>query len=234
MIPDNVKIIVADTETTSADPDRGVCEVGWAEIDRDFKVLDERQSLIDPEKKIASAASGIHGLTNDDVANSPTLAEYFSEDDPTCYGRKIQGPAIVVGHRISFDTHTMAPHIDGEIFEVCTLRWARRLYPHAGDHKLSTLMFELGLPRPQGAHRVMSDVYSAMYLVQHICERVGVDIVELARMSQQPFLVEVMPFGKNKGAAFKDVPRSYLAWMKREMKDLDIDIKHTLDHYLNK
>lgn len=234
MIPNNVTFIVADTETTDATPERKICEVGWAVVDLHCNILSEHQSLIDPERPIGASASGIHNLTNEDVANSPTIEEYFSADDPSCYGKKIQGPVVVIGHRISFDIHTMAPYIDGELYELCTLRWVRRLYPHADDHKLATMMYALGLPRPEGAHRVMSDVHSALHLVKHIATRNNLNLLELARASQEPFMLEVFPMGKHKGELFSAVPKPYLRWAKDNVKDMDQDFNFTVDHYLNK
>lgn len=232
--PDNVKFIVADTETTGAGPEDKVCEVGWIEVDANFNVLAEHQSLIDPEYPISPSASGIHGLTNEDVASSPTIEEYFGVDDPSCYGRKLDEPIVLIGHRISFDHRFLAPYFTGIEQQVCTLRWARKLYPHADDHKLSTLMFALGLPRPEGAHRVMSDIYSAYYLAKHICERTGMSLLELSQESAKPMLVHTMPFGKHKGTLFAEMPKSYLRWMKENMKDLDDDFKHTIDSLLFK
>lgn len=234
MIPDNVLLIVADTETTDATPERGVCEVGLAFVDAQGNVLSEHESLIDPQRPISPAASGVHGLTNADVANSPTLREWFTEDDPSCFGRKIQGPVVIIGHRIGFDTHTLGEYVDGELFELCTLRWIRRLYPEMDNHQLSTAMFALGLPRPQNAHRVMSDVYSALYLAKHIAERVGTDLIGLARLSQEPFEILKFPFGKHKDTPFCDVPKSYLRWARENMKDLDQDMLFTIEKHLAK
>ena len=230
-IPDNAKFIVLDTETTGADLADKVCEIGWIVIDKDFNVLEEHQSLIDPQRMISPSASGIHGLTNEDVAHAPTIEEYFSVDDPACYGTKVDDPVVIIGHRISFDVRYVAPYFN-IVQEVCTLRWARKLYPDSGDHKLSTLMYALGLPRPENAHRVMSDIYSAYHLAKHICERTGASLLELTAASADPMLIEIMPFGKHKGSAFKDVPKSYLRWMQDTMKDLDDDMAHTLAHYL--
>src|SRR5437899_9776245 len=151
--PDNIRFFVADTETTGAGPEDKVCELGWIEVDEHFNVLSETQSLIDPQYPISPSASGIHGLTNEDVEHAPTIEEYFSVDDPSCYGKKITDPIILIGHRISFDYRFLSPYLN-VTQELCTLRWARKLYPHSDDHKLSTLMFALGLPRPEGAHRV--------------------------------------------------------------------------------
>jgi len=228
VIPDNTTFAVLDTETTSADPDRGVVEVGWVFVDENLEVLSEHESLIDPQMMISPSASGVHGLTNADVASSPTLKEFFSEDDPSCFGRKLPGPLVMIGHRISFDSHTIRPYVDGEVLELCTLRWARRIYPDADDHKLSTLAFALGLPRPTNAHRVMGDVYTALYLARHICERTGHTLRSLAAASQEPFELAKFPFGKHKGVDFRSVPKSYLRWARENMKDLDQDMLHTI------
>ena len=226
--------IFLDTESTGVDPDRGVCDIAFVITDDQFNIRDERESLIDPERPISPSASGVHGLTNADVEDAPTLAEYFSHPSSGCYGGPLPGPAVVIGHRISFDTHTVGPYIDGGYTELCTLRWVRRLYPDADDHKLTTMMFALGLPRPENAHRALSDVYSAMYLCKHICERTGMSLAELAEASQQPFELAIYPFGKWKGTAFQDVPKSYLRWARENMKDLDQDMRFTIDLNLNK
>ncbi len=234
-IPDNVNFIVIDTETTSADPDRGVCEVGFAVIDQNFNVLIERESLIDPQMLINPSASGVHGLTNADVADYPTLGEFFSDADPdACFGGPLPGPAVLIGHRVSFDTHTLGKHVKGAWWELDTLRWARRLYPDADDHKLSTLAFSLALPRPENAHRALSDVYTAMHLCKHLCERTGMNLLELARASQTPFELATFPFGKHKGASFRDVPKHYLRWARENLKDMDPDLTYTVNLHLNR
>lgn len=224
------KLIVLDTETTGADPADKVCEIGWIEIDENFNVLESHQSLIDPQRMISPSASGVHGLTNADVADSPTIEEYFSVDDPACFGRRIEEPVVIIGHRISFDVRYVSPYIN-IVQELCTLRWVRKLYPDAPDHKLTTMMYALGLPKPEGAHRVMSDIYSALYLVQHVCERTGSSLRDLIAASVAPMLVHIMPFGKHKGTPFSEMPKSYLRWMKENMKDLDPDMAYTIDHY---
>ncbi len=233
-IPDNATLVVADTETTCATPERGVCEVGLAFVDRLGNVLSAHESLIDPGRPITPAASGVHGLTNDDVAHAPTLDEWFSADDPSCYGKRLQGPIVIIGHRIGFDVHTLRNYVDGEVFELCTLRWIRKLYPEMDNHKLSTAMFALGLPRPENAHRVMSDVMSALYLAKHIAESVGTDLLGLARASLEPMELMFYPFGKHQGQLFKDVPKAYLRWASQNLHDIDQDMAHTLNLHLNK
>lgn len=223
-----------DTETTGVSPDRGVVEVAFVITDADFNVISEHSSLIDPEQPISAAASGVHGLTAREVEIAPTLAEYFSDAGAECYGGLIKGPAVVIGHRVSFDTHTIGPYIEGGFSEVCTLRFARKLFPDADNYQLQTLVFALDLPRSVGAHRALADVYSCYHLAKAICEKSGMTLEQLAAESKAPMELKTIPFGKYKDQPFCEVPRSYLQWMLREMKDLDADMKHTLNLHINK
>lgn len=225
---------VLDTETSGIEVNDAVCEVAWIDIDENFNVLAEHQSIVDPVVMIKPAASGVHGLVNKDCEAYPTLAEYFSEDDPSCYGKKLDGPSVVIGHRCGFDMRFMSAQFDHEPEQLDTLRWARRLYPESDNHQLSTLIFALDLPRSAGAHRALADVYSAYHLCKHICERTGYTLDQLAQASKGPMEIAVMPFGKHKGEKFSDVPSGWLRWAKNNMKDLDADMVYSIDLQLNK
>lgn len=220
--------IVLDTETSGVDVNASVCEVAFAVIDEDFNILEQHQSIIDPEQPINPSASGVHGLTWDDCRSFPTLTEYFSVDDPSCYGKKLPAGSVVIGHRCGFDMRFLAPHFEEPPLQLDSLRWARRLYPDAENHQLSTLIFSLDLPRSTGAHRAMADVMSAMHLCKHICDRTGMTLSQLAEASQEPMEVHVLSFGKYKGTPFKKVPKHYLRWMRENMTDLDPDITYTI------
>jgi exodeoxyribonuclease X len=229
LIPDNVSYIVADTETTGAKEGDTPCEVGWVRVDGDFNVLEEVESIIDPQQLIAPSASGIHGLTNADCEPYPTLEEFFTlPNTDGCYGRSIDEPVVLIGHRVGFDHGMLKQYVTNVVQELDTLRWARRLYPDSDDHKLSTLIYALGLPRSAGAHRVMADVYSAMYLVRHLCERTGLTLRQLAEASAEPFTIKYMPMGKYKGQLIAEVDRGYLRWALNNL-DLDPDLKYTLE-----
>lgn len=227
-----MRYIFLDSETTSAADDRGVVEIAWIETDENWNTLETVESLIDPQKPISPAASGVHGLVYEDVANSPTLEEFFTLNEPGCYGKRVEGPVALIGHRVGFDRPAIEPYVDGEIYELDTLRYARHLYPDADDHKLSSLKYMLNLPRDSGAaHRALADVLTAYHLARHIAERMNLSLLELAEHAKQPMLVKTASFGKHKGQPFSEIPRSYLQWMKRELS-LDIDTQHTVDTLL--
>lgn len=222
--------LVADTETSSAKDDRGVCEIGWIQIDESWSITEQVESLIDPQQPISPSASGIHGLTNEDVADSPTLEEFFTREDvPGCYGRRLQGPVVLIGHRISFDRPAFEPYVDGEVLELDTLRYVRQLYPDMDDHKLSTCVYALNLPRDFGAaHRVLADVMSAYHLAKHIAERMNLTLAQLAEHAQKPMRTPSLPFGKHRGEPIDSVPKSYLRWA-RENMTLDVDTTFTIN-----
>jgi len=217
-----------DTETTGVDVNASVCEIAWVETDEDFNILSEHQSLVDPEQLIGPSASGVHGIVNKDCENSPTLREFFTVDDPSCYGKLLAGPAVIAGHRCGFDLRFVAPYFESQPTPIDTLRWVRKLYPDMETHTLSTCIYALDLPRSAGAHRALADVMSAYHLCKHICDRTGYTLQQLAEASLQPMEVQTVPFGKWKGTPFAKTPRSYLRWMSENMADLDMDTRYTL------
>lgn len=228
MTHDNTRYYVIDSETTGIDTNAAACEIGFIEIDEDFNILQSQESIIDPQQLISPAASGIHGLTNKDCETYPTIAEWFSADDPSCYGKPLAGPAVLIGHKVAFDVRFLGEYVDGPFTELCSLRWARRLYPDSDNHQLSTLKFALDLPREGTAHRVMADIMATYWLTRHICDRTNMTLPQLAEASLQPMEVQTVPFGKWKGTPFAKTPRSYLRWMSENMADLDMDTRYTL------
>lgn len=226
--------LFGDTETTSAADDRGVVEIAWIEVDAHWNILDRVESLIDPEQAISPAASGVHGLVYEDVANAPTLNEFFTLKSPGCYGKRIKGPVTLVGHRIGFDTPAFRPYVDGDLFELDTLRFVRWLYPTMDNHQLSTCKYALNLPRDSGAaHRALADVMTAYHLARHLAERLDMTLPDLAARAQEPIPVACLPFGKHKDQPLEDVPRSYLSWALNNMT-LDPDYVHAINNTLGK
>ena len=96
------------------------------------------------------------------------------------------------------------------------------------------MIFNVGLPRSEGAHRVLGDVTTAYHLCKHICERTGLNLRQLSEASAEPMLVHSLPFGKHKGDKLSDVPTGYLNWMLNTMDGLDADLKFSAKQILNK
>ena len=214
--------IIGDTETTGL---RGkVCEIAWIEIDSEFNVLNRVQSLIDPEIPIEPGAMQIHGITDDMVRDAPTIEEFYSVVHP----RKYES-IVLMAHNVSFDYKFLAPHmpIDGTL---CSLQLARKLLPTAANHKLQTLRSELGLPGGE-EHRAMGDCISVLALLQHLCKISFKTLDQHVKISENPVMLDVMPYGKHKGEKIADLPKDYRLWLLGTQ--LGKDLRYTLEQLLH-
>jgi DNA polymerase III epsilon subunit-like protein len=151
--------IVGDTETTGTGPGAQVCEIAFAELDDDMNVVDRQYSLIDPQCPITPGAGGIHGIRSEDVADAPTLTQFFEH----CYPQKrLRGDVVLIdNHKLStlayhFNWDAGESHRADSDVETCIqlLRQARKDY----NASLSGLMVESSIPlwvgtMPFGKHK---------------------------------------------------------------------------------
>lgn len=219
------RFIVIDTETTDATTSAGVCEFAYAEIDENFNIIIEHTSLIDPEKPISASASGVHGIIDEDVVDSPTLAEYMyvvHDDNP------LDGKVVIIGHNVQFDLRYIGPYVSNLKGQICTLKLARRFLPNAENHKLQTLMHELKLQR-RGSHRADSDVFTTIGLLRHLSEVSGKSLSELLSAMSDFIKVEIMPFGKHKGTPLAALTGNYRSWLLEKADNLDPDLRRSLE-----
>jgi DNA polymerase-3 subunit epsilon len=217
-----MRYIVGDVETSSL-ANGGVCEIAWVEVDEDLQVLERVHSLIDPECRISAAASGIHGITNLDVADAPTLREFFE----IIRGEPIVGDSVLVGHNIAYDRPFFAPYMPELRGTLCTLRLARKLLPMAENHRLQTLMFQFELRR-NASHRADGDVDTCLSLLELLVQASGQTLPELMAEAAKPILVEKWPFGKHKDKPL-GFDMGYVDWALKNMKELDSDLKWSLE-----
>jgi exodeoxyribonuclease X len=207
-----------------------VVELAWIEIDQELNIIDRRYSLIDPEVAIPASASGIHGITNIEVANSPTLDEFFNIVLPG-EGGSAEGNVILIAHNTVFDRRFLKERFN-LVGELCTLRLARRVWPDMENHKLATLMYALELRRGQ-SHSAEGDVDTCHDLLCKIVETSGKSLLDLAQTSMEPVLITKMPFGKHKGVLLKNLPGSYTKWL-MGLDTLDKDMRYSLEHFYGK
>ena len=119
------------------------------------------QTLVRPQRgRIPPAATRVHGIRNEDVADAPGIEEvlpaflaYLGED-------------VVVGHNIArfdnrFVDRACAQVLEGQGFYplyVDTLRLARRLLPDLDHYSLEYLSEALGLHHGKIQHRALEDL----------------------------------------------------------------------------
>jgi len=213
-----MKFLIADTETTGLTAPIKVVELGWILVDEELNVIEEFDSLINPERDIEPDASGIHNIRAKQVVDSPKIEEIDFPDGEIC----------LICHRVDFDSPLLSPHMD-VVAEADTLVLARRMLPDSPNHKLGTLSAYCNLP-DQLAHRALGDCRTVLNLIDYLMEGSGMNLIQLINYSNTPIKLEYINFGKHRGIPFDEVPSGYMKWLK-SLRDLDIDMKYTLGFY---
>lgn len=206
--PNFERVLVVDFETTGVKWPYHAVEVAWIELDRHFQEITSRSSLIKPPVRIPAEVTEIHGITNDDVSDAPSLDEFLIEE---C-GHPFKNQHVCfVAHNAPFD-YRLFKDFCGSATLICTVAAARRLYPKAKNHKLATLASELGF-KDHTAHRATGDARTCLELLLHIREATKLDLGGLLKYGN-PFRVQnSLPFGKHRGVPIGEVPRDYLVWL---------------------
>ena len=159
-----MRILIADTETTGLEPTAQICELAFLEVDEDMHVLYEFESLVKPSVPITPGASAVNGITDDMVADAPTIFDILTQHAPGYFDN-----VSLCAHNASFDRRMLSPHW-GITRAVCTYQLARRVWPRAPSHKLENLRTWLDLDVPHGAHRAMVDTIAVYELLSRILE----------------------------------------------------------------
>lgn len=224
-----VELLVFDTET--ADISGGICDIAIAALDGDLNTVWEMESLIDPERPISPSAMGIHHITNQMVADEPTLAQWIGINGNPF----IDNPGVVYGgHNVQFDLRVLgAQHLPDSYRTIDTLKLSRNLWPDMENHKLQTLRYTFDLDAGT-AHRAMGDVNTCVSLFRKIASDHQCGLQGLLDLGRKPLSLEtVMPFGKHKGDKLKALPLSYVRWLIDNATELDPDLREALASRLN-
>ena len=174
-------VAVLDFETTGLSPDWGdrATEIAVALV-RDGQVVDRFQSLMNAGRRIPFEVTQITGITNAMIAAAPPVAKVMRD------AASFVGNMPVVAHNASFDRKFWEAELgqlsmqSASVF-CCTMLLARRLYPHAPNHRLATLVQLLHLPKTGPAHRAMVDAEMTSHLwcrmAQDVSRSYGIESV---------------------------------------------------------
>lgn len=221
-----MRLIAGDVETTGVNATDKVVEVAWAELDDNLEILSVARSLIDPEISIPASASAVHGISDRDVHNAPTIGEFMCESGYPLSGDQI----ILAAHNAPFDTRYFKPWMPDYFGSICTLKMARHVFPDADNHKLQTLKYYLNLEvdvEHHEAHTALADVKVLVSLLRKISWETKWEVADMYLFCNTPQLITKMPFGKHKGTPLVDLPKPYIQWL-LGLKDLDEDLRYSL------
>ncbi len=234
------KLVFLDLETTGLDEDDQICELAFISVEDTVFTL--QQSLCLSTKKIKTEAMALHHITNEmlkqaqkceDTKTYATLQELNKED------------TILIMHNSAF-TLNMLQNLGfhSKMQVVDTLRCTKALIPECDMFNLQFLRYELLLYKKEEAfskdlgikvmaHRAFSDALHVKLLFDSLLEYVTLS--ELITISSNPILMQKLPFGKYSGRYIEEIAqadRPYLLWMMQGIKNMDEDLKYSLEYYL--
>jgi len=177
---------VFDCETTGVRPGEDeIVSFALVLLDADGSKVGRFSSLARPSKPIPSAATAVHGIRDEDVADAPAFAQTAGRLLGLLEGR------VFVAHNASFDLDMLQhsfrtlgiSYHPGAV--ACTLQAFRLIEPLAANHRLASLCQRHDIVLAD-AHDATSDVLATAALVQIL---LAMDIApESARLDEDAFL----------------------------------------------
>ena len=184
--------VVVDLETTGAKaPPCRITEIGAYKI-QDGQIVEEFETLINPETIIPPFIVSLTGITDAMVKGAPLFSDVvhgwldFVDD------------SIVVAHNTSFDVRFLNHEI-GLVFpglrlahpHLCTVKLARKLLPDLENHKLHTVAEYFSIPI-SNRHRAAGDALATA--------EIFLQMLEQLREKEIHSLAELRKFKKTKAS----------------------------------
>lgn len=215
-------IISLDLETTGLSPlmDK-IIELSALKLTPDGQIK-SFSTLINPEVAIPSDSTDIHGITDQMIAQSPVLSEvmpqfiHFIEELP------------LLAHNAKFDLGFLMFSLQksGQDYRnnqvYCSCQYARRALPDMPNHKLKTLVDELGITL-ENHHRAEDDALAALQVLAQ-------GLVQTQTKTQPLKLFELQDFNPRNGL---DVPEHLQGLKKRVRFGHIVMIKYKGGTYKN-
>ena len=133
------------------------------------KIVDEYQSLVNPERKISRKITQLTGIDNEMVRHAPKFYEIAKKVFQMTEGH------VFVAHNVAFDYRIINKEFEelGGTFkrkQLCTVRTARRLIPGSKSYSLGNICEELTIPITQ-RHRAYGDALATTKLFDILLDR---------------------------------------------------------------
>ena len=159
--------IIVDLETTWLSPSKhAITEIAAVRFDGE-NIIGEFQTLVNPERHISPFITKLTGISNDMIANAPTICEVLPDFI------SFVGDDIFVAHNARFD-HGFLHYANFKHFEkgfspdiLCTKNLTKQLCPEIPKRNLGFLCGHFGIQN-KCAHRALSDVYATVDLLKEL------------------------------------------------------------------
>jgi len=164
------RFVVVDFETTGSHPRQGdsIIQIGAVAID-DGQITESFSSLVNPGKSIPPFITQLTGITDEMVADAPTLEEVLPR-----FLRMLDGRTFVA-HNASFDLQFLQEALlsqgyytfDGYVLD--TVELSRFLLPMQNSYRLGELADDLQIEHDR-PHQADSDAMATAQLFLHLME----------------------------------------------------------------
>lgn len=157
---------IVDIETTGGNHSTGkITEIAIYKHDG-FKIIDEYQSLLNPEIPIPSFITKLTGIDNQMVRTAPRFFEVAKEIVEITKG------CTFVAHNVGFDYNFIKAEFaqlgySWELPRVCTVKLSRKAFPGLPSYSLGKLCRELEIPL-NDRHRAAGDAHATTLLFERI------------------------------------------------------------------
>ena len=172
--------VVLDIETTGLSPQKGgrIIQISAVRV-LNGRIRDTFTTLVNPQLKIPAKITALTGISNEDVANQPTIYHVL----PNFY--RFIGDAVVVAHNVEFDwDRFLRPAfqkvgIHPNNATLCTMKLFKKLMPGRGHggYRLDAMCELLHIPL-EHHHRAIDDTVSTAKCLIEFIRRVTPESLE--------------------------------------------------------
>ncbi len=166
----DLSFVAFDTETSGAFPIKeDIVEYGAVKW-QGGKEVARLEFLFKPRRPMSDFIIGIHGISNEMVAESPLIGTHLQDI------KNFMADSIPVAHHAPFDMGFLAVEFERARMKplhlpvLCTSLLSRKLIPETMDHKLQTLVKHFQF-NSLAAHRAYEDARSCMMVFNQCMER---------------------------------------------------------------
>ncbi len=198
---------IVDIETTGGyAAANGIIEISIQIFDGE-SVIEQYETLINPNQVIPRYIQAFTGITNEMVATAPAFEEVAEKVFTLLQGN------IFVAHNVNFDYSFIKSHLEhyGYSFnakKLCTVRLARQVFPGFPSYSLGNLCNSLSIEL-ENRHRAGGDAAATVVLFKKILDNDAKGAVQasLNRNSKEAILPPHVP--KHQFAALPNTPGVY-------------------------
>ena len=157
---------VIDVETANSSWS-SICQIGIVHVEKGM-VVDEWQTLVDPEEAFAPINTTIHGISEESVRHSPTMPDIRPELQDRVKGSHL------VSHS-TFDPTSLKQCMEKYGFLPLEVRWidtlliARHVWPNLSSHNLKSVSDHLGISFNH--HNALEDARATAEIAIRACRQ---------------------------------------------------------------